>query len=204
MGRAKNILRLTYITLLVLVGCSNQNTDVATIAVNSDAEYNSTFEELHLGELYNFDFSLPHADERWVRVWVEKYIDGEKQEDPLIELSYGMSPNKYEEGSLGFGVINPHSDTPLGFLYAPGVTQEPRKIDLNEIKEELPFNGDYAIGNDVEELQLGETLVLGVYRRPADNLIKMYDYQNEEELLTMIQDDHIVLLLKIKVEEEKE
>ncbi|CAH0240973.1 hypothetical protein [Peribacillus simplex] len=58
---------------------------------------------------------LTNADKTWVNVSIESYKDG-KQEPQLIDkLSYGLSPNKVEEGNLGFGIINTN-DTRLCFL----------------------------------------------------------------------------------------
>jgi len=54
----------------------------------------NTFEDLNLGILFDFDFTLPNADNSWVNLWVERYIDGEKESQRLTQLSYGNSPNE--------------------------------------------------------------------------------------------------------------
>ncbi len=54
--------------LLVISECTNSNDQLATISVNFNSEYVKTFDDLQLGLLYDFDFKLPNADKRWVRI----------------------------------------------------------------------------------------------------------------------------------------
>ncbi|MFE4894846.1 hypothetical protein [Peribacillus butanolivorans] len=189
---------ISILSLIIISGCTNKDS-IATISVNSDSEHTNTFKKLNLGELYDFDFKLNNADKTWVNVWIESYKDGKQEPQPLAELSYGKSPNKLEEGNLGFGIINTN-DTRLGFLYAPNVTAAPQKID--KIHSVGVFSGwDYAIGEDKVELKLGETYLLGAYRESNGNSIRTYNLQDENEVKKMISDDKIVFLLKIKIEE---
>ncbi|MFD4932686.1 hypothetical protein ACFWMS_28290 [Peribacillus butanolivorans] len=189
---------ISILSLIIISGCTNKDS-IATISVNSDSEHTNTFKKLNLGELYDFDFKLNNADKTWVNVWIESYKDGKQEPQPLAELSYGKSPNKVEEGNLGFGIINTN-DTRLGFLYAPNVTATPQKID--KIHSVGVFSGwDYAIGEDTVELILGETYLLGAYRESNGNSIRTYNLQDENEVKKMISDDKIVFLLKIKIEE---
>ncbi|KRF60649.1 hypothetical protein ASG99_26180 [Bacillus sp. Soil768D1] len=189
---------ISILSLIIISGCTNKDS-IATISVNSDSEHTNTFKKLNLGELYDFDFKLNNADKTWVNVWIESYKDGKQEPQPLAELSYGKSPNKVEEGNLGFGIINTN-DTRLGFLYAPNVTATPQKID--KIHSVGVFSGwDYAIGEDKVELKLGETYLLGAYRESNGNSIRTYNLQDENEVKKMISDDKIVFLLKIKIEE---
>ncbi|MBK5445006.1 MULTISPECIES: hypothetical protein [unclassified Peribacillus] len=189
---------ISILSLIIISGCTNKDS-IATISVNSDSEHTNTFKKLNLGELYDFDFKLNNADITWVNVWIESYKDGKQEPQPLAELSYGKSPNKVEEGNLGFGIINTN-DTRLGFLYAPNVTATPQKID--KIHSVGVFSRwDYAIGEDKVELKLGETYLLGAYRESNGNSIRTYNLQDENEVKKMISDDKIVFLLKIKIEE---
>ncbi|MEK4534547.1 hypothetical protein NST21_04195 [Peribacillus sp. FSL K6-1552] len=189
---------ISILSLIIISGCTNKDS-IATISVNSDSEHTNTFKKLNLGELYDFDFKLNNADKTWVNVWIESYKDGKQEPQPIAELSYGKSPNKVEEGNLGFGIINTN-DTRLGFLYAPNVTATPQKID--KIHSVDVFSGwDYAIGEDKVELKLGETYLLGAYRESNGNSIRTYNLQDENEVKKMISDDKIVFLLKIKIEE---
>ena len=193
------IFSLILILPLIISGCTNSKDSIATITVNSDSEHTNIFKKLNLGKLYDFDFKLNNADKTWVNVWIESYKDGKQEPQPLAELSYGKSPNKVEEGNLGFGIINTN-DTRLAFLYAPNVTATPQKID--KIHSVGVFSGwDYAIGEDKVELKLGETYLLGAYRESNGNSIRTYNLQDENEVKKMISDDKIVFLLKIKIEE---
>lgn len=185
--------------LIVSSGCSISSKKIATISVNSDSEYVNTFEDLNLGILYDFDFKLPNADSSWVNVWVESYKDGVKEPQPLSQLSYGLSPKKVEEGNVGFGIINPNTDTPLVFLYGPNVSTTPQKIE--KINSPGMFSGwEYAIDDRKVELNLGKTYLLGVYRQSSQNSIRTYDLQDEDEVKKMITEDNMVFLLKIKIE----
>jgi hypothetical protein len=188
------------LSLIIISGCTNSKDSIATISINSDSEHTNTFKKLNLGQLYDFDFKLNSADKTWVNVWIESYKDGKQVPQPLTELSFGKSPNKVEEGNLGFGIINTDDDDRLSFLYAPNVTTTPQKID--KIHSVGVFSGwDYAIGEGKVELKLGETYLLGAYRESKGNSIRTYDLQDENEVKKMIKDDSIVFLLKIKIEE---
>ncbi|MFJ7508339.1 hypothetical protein ACIQW7_02480 [Peribacillus simplex] len=187
------------LSLIIISGCTNSKDSIATISVNSDSEHTNTFKKLNLGELYDFDFKLNNADKTWVNVWIESYKDGKQEPQPIDKLSYGLSPNKVEEGNLGFGIINTN-DTLLCFLYSPNATTTPQKID--KIHSVGVFSGwDYAIGEEKVELKLGETYLLGAYRESNGNSIRTYNLQNENEVKKMISDDKVVFLLKIKIEE---
>ena len=78
----KNYYIISSILLFILIlssGCTNTSEKVATISVNSDSEYVNTFEDLNLGILFDFDFSLPNADKSWVNLWVDRYTLMEKK-----------------------------------------------------------------------------------------------------------------------------
>ncbi|WP_332699430.1 hypothetical protein [Halalkalibacter lacteus] len=173
---------------------------IATISVNTDSEYVNTFEDLNLGILFDFDFKLPNADKSWVNLWVERYNDGEKESQPLTQLSYGNSPNEVDEGHLGFGMINPNSEDTLVFLYGPAVRTQPSIIE-KKTKTDIFSSWDYAIGNEEVELEIGETKILAAYRETESNSISTVDLQDEESVNRMIKQDNIVLLLKVKIEE---
>ncbi len=155
------------ILLLLGAGCTNANNQVATITANPNSTYETTFKDLGIGVLYDFNFYLPDADKRWVRMWVERYRDGQKDPQPLTQISYGLSPKKVKEGHLGFGIINPDNEHSSIFLYAPGVSQKPKKIKQS-INTNLPRSGGYAIGDGKVELELGKTNILAVYRRASE------------------------------------
>ncbi|MGO4889521.1 hypothetical protein ACJ2A9_17375 [Anaerobacillus sp. MEB173] len=200
----KNYFILSVIILSSLIlssGCSNSSNKVATISVNSDSEYVKTFEDLNIGILYDFNFKLLNADKRWVNLWVERYNDGKKVSQPLAQLSYGNSPIEVDEGHLGFGMINPNSEDTFVFLYGPSVSTQPSIIE-KESKTDMFIARDYAIGDEEVELELGETIILAAYRETGSNSISTVDLQDEESVNRMIKQDDMVLLLKLKVDEE--
>ncbi len=199
MKKIKLIFIATLIFLLIS-GCSKPNEETATISANADSEYVHTFTDLNLGILYDFDFRLPDADKRMVTIWVEGYKEGEKGPDPITQLIYGSSPNHFSEGHLGFGMINSSIEEPLLFLYAPSVSSTPHKIEKLDVSGGVS-TWDYAIGDEKVALSLGETKLLAVYRQSSDNVIRTFDYQDEEAIEQMIKEDSQVLLLKMKIEE---
>jgi len=186
--------------LLFLSGCTNQkNTEIATISSNTDSKYMSTFKDLNLGILYDFDFKLNDADKRWIDLWVESYKDGQLESKSLTSLSFGQSPNKVEEGNIGFGIIKT-DDESFAFLYGPGVQVTPQKI--GKIQSVAGISGwDYAIGDKTVKLELNETYLLGVYRESKGNSMRTYDLQDENEVKKMIDDDRLVYLLKVKIDD---
>ncbi|MBT2640469.1 hypothetical protein [Bacillus sp. ISL-39] len=199
----KNYLIHSFIFILVLVlssGCSNLDDKTATISVNSDSEYVNTFEDLNLGILFDFDFTLYNADKSWVNLWVERYNDGTKETPPLTQLSYGNSPNKVNEGSMGFGMINPNSEDPLVFLFGPDVWTQPQIIKKESTANRLS-TWDYAIGKEEVELEMGETKILAVYRETENDSLRAVNLQDEETIKEIINQDDTVLVLKVKIEE---
>lgn len=193
--------------LLVVSGCSNQSNKeekIAYISANVNSEYEKVFKKIGLGILFDFNLKLPHANRSWVTVWVEGYKNGGDEPIHLTEMSYGLSPNKVEEGHMGFGIINPNSDNPSFFLYSPSGSITPHNIDENFFyKEGIIRSWDYAIGNETISLETEETKILAVYR-VGKNSLQTYDYQEMNSIKQMIDEDLTVLLLKIKVEERSE
>ncbi|MFC5464181.1 hypothetical protein [Lederbergia graminis] len=199
----KNRIILSSILLIFFIssiGCSNSNEKKVTIAKNSDSEYVNTFEELSLGLLFDFELKLPQADKRWINLWVERYIDGKKDPEPLTHLSYGNSPKENDEGKLGFGMINPSSEDSLLFLYGPNVRTHPTLIE-NEPKTDIFTAWDYAIGDEEVEIKMGETKVLAIYLESNNNFMRSLNLSDEESIKNIIKEHNTVLLLKIKIQE---
>lgn len=194
-------LAIMFTTILLISGCSqNENQKEPTIALNTDSEYHKTFENLNLGYIGDFEFYLPDADKRWVNIWVERYIDGVKDPEPLTQLSYGNSPNKVDEGSLGFGMINPYGEDTLVFLYAPGVSNQPAIIGKEKRPDSIS-SWENAIGEEKVALKIDEPIILAAYRQTDNNSISSKNLQDEESINRMIREDDMVLLLKIVIEE---
>ncbi len=198
---------LIIITIIVLtVGCSqDSNSDkIAYISANPHSQYEATFKDLNLGVLFDFKFKLYNADKSWVKLWVEAYKDGEKIEtSPITQLTYGLNPNNIEEGSLGFGIINPLGDEPQVLLYSPGVRTNLQSIENILFKSDISGTWDYAIGNESTGLEYGEEKVLAVYRQ-FKHATKIYDYQDIDSINKMKEEDVMVLLFKIRIDKSNE
>lgn len=201
MKKSYLISSFTIIFLLFSISGCGKN-DVSTISVHSDSEYMTTFEDLNLGTVCDFDLKNYNADSNWVNIWVEHYKDGEMDPQPVTKLTYGMSPNKVDEGRVGMAIVETDDNSPLIFLYSPSAKTSMTKV--GEIPSVNVFRGwDSAIGEEEQELELGETYLLGAYRVSAGDFIRTYDLQDEEEVKKMIDDDSHVFLLKIKLEENR-
>lgn len=199
----KSYLIISFIIVFLLFtisGCSKE--DISTISVHSDSVYVTTFKDLNLGTVYDFDLKNYNADSNWVNIWVEHYKDGEMDPQPVTKLTYGMSPNRVEEGRIGMAIVETDDDSPFVILYSPSAKTSMRKV--GELPSVNVFRGwDSAIGEEEQELELGETYLLGAYRVSAGNSIRTYDLQDEEQVKKMINDDSHVFLLKIKLEENR-
>jgi hypothetical protein len=201
---------MIYLLILVSIiifttGCNNQknqeNQKIAYISANIDSNYEKTFKDLHLGILFDFNLKLPKADKSWVRIWVEGYSNGNPVEPfPLTQMSYGLSPNKIDEGQMGFGMINPNSDETQMFFYSINTSLSPITIDNSFFINSGMTTYDYAIGSKTIGLDSGEELLLAVYRQEKESMYT-YDYQDPDSIKKMIDEDSTLLLLKIKVEE---
>lgn len=195
---------LMIFTIMMSVGCQSQP-DQSTIRAHGDSKYQDTFKELGIGKLFDFSYQLPEANNRWVNVWVDRYRDGKKDENPLIELSYGNNPENYEEGSLGLGILRTNSDDASMFLYAEDMKLEP--VSVGRLFEEgYPTSYGFTIEEDEDvTLQLGETKALAVYfQAPQKDVVKIRDSRDEEELLEIIEESAVVLVLHMKIEERME
>lgn len=186
--------------LLFSAGCSSTGEEAATLTFNPNSDYTNTFRELHLGNLSDFNFKLNHADKRWVNLWVEQYIDGEKEPDPLVELSYGNSPNEVEEGNLGLGIIDTGEDY-LAFLYGPSVSMKPTSFSSQTNSAVLNSALSFEEGEEIK-LETGETRILAAYSETDSSIVSTMNLQNEALINKMIKEREMVLLLKIKIEDD--
>ncbi|MYL70415.1 hypothetical protein GLW00_06130 [Halobacillus litoralis] len=189
---------LLLIGLCILTGCAMAEGTDPFIKANPDSEYETTYKELGIGQIHDFHFTLPNADERWVRVWMEGYKNGEKINEPLAELSYGQSPGQDEEGHLGIGIIRGGGDGAMLHVYAPGVSLIPRESPL-PLNETGISTWEHAVDEEGVNLVLGEEVLLGAYRQSTSGSIQTFDLQDNEQVKQMIHDDTVVLLLKMKV-----
>ncbi|UFU01086.1 hypothetical protein KO561_09175 [Radiobacillus kanasensis] len=196
------------LTLFIVIGFSSQilpansSDSLAIISAKPNSDYNQTFEELGMGVVYDFQMTLPQADETWVKIWVDAYQSGKEiQSNPVGVLSYGLSPNEYEEGHIGLALVEEEGGNPLLVLYAPGVKTLPSQLS---IPLDIVAGGnitDYAIGMEDIHLTEGETKLLAVHRTVKDSAHLM-DWNDATARQTMIQESETALLLKIKVAKE--
>ncbi|QUH26194.1 hypothetical protein [Serpentinicella alkaliphila] len=194
---------LIIISLVFTVGCNKivDNDVVAYISQNSGSKHESTFKELGLGILFDFNLKIPRAEERWVELWVEGYNRGNIVEPPLTKLSYGLKPEKIAEGQMGFGIINSNSDKPLLFLYSEGIRIAPHSVDSDIFVKSSVSSWDYAISSGTFSLESEQEKVLAVYRQNEGQMRMGYNYEDADAIDEMIRDNDTVLLLKIRVDD---
>ncbi|WP_217586267.1 hypothetical protein [Lentibacillus saliphilus] len=203
-------MRKSYVCLFVIIvfllmtttSCSESKSEntLPTISIAQDSNYEKTFDDLGLGILFDFNFYLPQADKRVVKLSVEKYENGRKASEPVAQLVYGNSLNEVDEGRLGFGMLNTDSEDMLSVLYSPHVSQ----IDAMNVSSDRPRASAwyYAFGEEEEiKLTLGEPQLLAAYRETEKSVIKIVDLQDEASVQQMIKDHDLVLLLKLTVKE---
>lgn len=194
--------------LLLLAGCSMSasvdDEHLAYLSHEQEDEHEKMYHEMEIGILLNYHLRLPKADETWVNVWVEGYEDGKPMSPPrLTELSYGFAMDEIQEGNMGFGIIQPAEGEELFSLYAPGMTNAPKKVLNNPIDREMPYGWGYTMDEEIT-LDSGDTKVIGVYYQSGKKgEIRSVDVKSEEGIERMITDENVVLLLKIKVEQKK-
>jgi len=186
--------------MLMSAGCTDSvdDTEAATVSVQSDSEYVQTFKELQLGTLADFTVNLPRENEGSLRLWVERYQEGKIDPQPVAELSFDLDAKEAAESPVGFGMIDADPESLLVFLYGPGVKTAPEKIE-NFHSSGTFFGWEYALGDEPASLKTGETIILGAYRQSSGNSIQTYDLQSKKGLEEMVRDDRVVLVLKMEI-----
>lgn len=207
-------MRRKYIILLLIailistlaIGCRSEGEDVdeniaASVSINSDSNYIGTFTELNLGSIFDFNLKLHKADRSIVTIWVEGYKDGNPMsEESIAELAYRFSPKDVEEGHMGLAIFNHNFNSQL-LIYSANAKSltNPKSIEGYSFNEYGIIAGDYAIGSEIVSLESGQEKLLAAYRQ-ADYSLRTIDYDNEDSIEKMIEEDEIVLLFKIMVE----
>ncbi|MED5020430.1 hypothetical protein P9847_24480 [Paenibacillus chibensis] len=187
------------VLIMLLGGCSSrpEADTLAVIQAQKGSEYAEMFNALSLGNIFDYNLSLPHADKTWVEVWVEGYKKGKKmQESPLISLSYGFAPSKTSAGALGWGIVKEGGAQKSMILYAPGVSTGLNSVP-DVIDKNLSSMMGSVIGDQKLELKAGESAILAVWRQ---NESGGYHTYGPEQLEEMLQTDTVTLVLKIKVD----
>lgn len=189
-----------FLFLLFGAACNGENTNIASIKVNQDSSYVTTFKDLSLGDIHDFKFSLPEGENKWITLWVEAYRDGVKDTESLISLSFGNYLNEVNEESLGFGLTELDSGEELAILYAPGVST--RAIIKDDSKGSGLNFWEYTVDENSVELEIGVTKVLAIYREVEGDSIEMIYRNDEQAVEDAIEQSNLAYLLKIMIEEE--
>lgn len=201
---------ITVLTLLILLfGCSKGGDSeseeyIAYISANRDSDYVRMFEDLSIGNLFDFHLKQLKADQAWVNISVEGYYQGKPVEPfPLISLVYGRSPEgAVEEGPVRIGFIRSNQGMPSLFIKTSSVGMLPQSIEHPMMTAGAGSIWDYVIGEEPIGLKDGETKLLGVHRRfEANQPMQLHHLkQDSGAIQKMIEEDMAVLLFKIKVE----
>lgn len=191
---------ILFLIVMLSAGCTSKDNDVATVSANPDSDFVATFNKLNLGNLFDFEFKLPEAENKWVYLWVESYVNGVKEPDPLISLGFGSSPDEKIQDNIGFTMISLSSEETYVFLYGPGVSGR-RKIE-HGLGEDVFNSLEYAISNKTVGIELGEEKLLAVYRETKSNSIQSLNFDDEQVVEKAIEKSDLVYLLKIIIEEE--
>lgn len=182
---------------------NEENDYIGYVRAYEDSYYTTTFEKLNLGDIFNFHLVLNDADNHWVTLTVDEYIEGEKQEE-VGSLTYGKSVDEIAEGNIGYAILNPHNDNASILLYGTGASfagSEP--LNTREEVEYTSFGGDYAIASENVGLEVGEAKRLAVYRY-AGNTWHMYDYQDDDDFQRLLDDSVRTLVFYIQISEDHE
>ena len=199
-------LRLIILIIIMIfsAGCSKNATDdkIAYISANTNSEYSKVYKELLLGTLFDFNLRLPDADKSWVTIWVEAYRNG-KSVEPLhiIELTYGLNPEKKVEGHMGFGMLYNNDETQV-FLYSKGIKTSNQNI-TNLLSKHACSAWNYAIGDKPVGIDSGKEVILATYIQNEGSIKAGYDYTDINSIKQMISENKTVLLLKIKIEKKE-
>lgn len=195
------MLIIIIIAMFFSAGCSKYtaNDKIAYISANTNSEYSKVYKELLLGTLFDYNLRLPSADKSWVTIWVEGYSNG-KAVAPfhIVELSYGLNPEKTTKGHIGFGMLYNNNDTQI-FLYSKGIKTDNQNIN-NLLSKYAVSAWNYAIGDKPVGLDPGKEVTLAVYIQNKGSIKAGYNYTDINSIKQMISENKTVLLLKIKVE----
>lgn len=191
---------IIFLLLIISVGCNSEKKGIATVLANPNSDFVATFNKLDLGNLFDFEFKLPEAGDKCVYLWVESYVDGIKDPDPLINLSYRSSPDEEVKDHIGFAILNLTSEETYVSLYGSGASSR-RKVNFG-LEEDVLNSLEYAIGNKPVELELGEEKILAVYRETKGNSVKTLNYDDEQVVEKAIEQSDLIYLFKIVIEKE--
>ncbi|UOQ84536.1 hypothetical protein [Gracilibacillus salinarum] len=187
--------------IIVAAGCSNKS-DGATIVVNDEIAYNQTIQDLQLGYMTSFDLQMDDEQNNEITVWVEEYLDGEREHETLMETVLMASESKR---SIGMGVLDLSDESKKIILYE----KEGSDISSSWTTVKIPVNEegikemDTVVGEEKVEILPGETKILAAYRETAGNAINPLQFEDQALFEKMIADSSFVLVLKMKIEQKE-
>lgn len=192
---------LLFLTLIIGVGCNGRNNHVATISATPESDYVATFNQLNLGNLFDFEIKLPKGANKWITLWVDSYIDGVEEPEPLIRLSFSSNPDEKVQDHLGFAMISLNSEETHTYvtLYGPGVSGR-REVD-HLLREDVFNTLEYAISDKAVGIEQGVEKLLAVYRETKGSAVHSLNFDDEQVVEKAIEESELVYLLKIMIEE---
>ncbi|MHA7964724.1 hypothetical protein ACX93W_11310 [Paenibacillus sp. CAU 1782] len=194
------------IAVLLLASCAKTENDdnaIAILSPNKDLPHAESIKVAGLGHLLDYQIQLPRANESWLRVWLEGYVDGKRvQEDPIWEMSFGNSPFANENGPLGVGFI-PFEDSVLVYGYGPSGKLLPNRLPDEYSVAINNANLAYAATEDnVIRLQPDESRIIGTYwQMKVGESLRSADFLDEEDVMAFTREHSVVLLIKAQVTE---
>ena len=193
---------ILFLFLVLSAGCNGRNNHVATISATPESDYVATFDKLNLGNLFDFEIKLPKGENKWITLWVDSYIDGIKDPEPLIRLSFSSTPDEKIQDHLGFAMMSLNAEETYAYvsLYGPNVSGR-REVD-HLLREDIFNTLEYAISDKAVGIELGEEKLLAVYRETKGSAVHSLNFDDEQVIEKAIEENDLVYLLKIMIEEE--
>lgn len=188
--------------LFMLSSCNRGDAKIsdAIISVNQESDYTSTFSELDLGIVFDYLLTIDRPENQLIEMWVESYQNGELEKEPLVQLIMNIDSQPVKKERFGLGIIK-EDQSSQAFLYGPGVKASSVKFEKVPSQHGVSSWGT-TIGEKAENLQMNQTYLLGVYVESHSNSMHAYNYEDPEDIQTMIKENKRVYLLKVIIHEQ--
>lgn len=189
---------LGVILLMFVTGCAKAEEDTAVIKYKSNSNHQQAFRELSLGELREFEFQYPENESTEVEIWIDYYINGEKQNDPT-SLTFRTMEDDNDKGFFGMGLIRHQGKEPIFFLYGPNQSIQDKRRE-EDVWGSLQISGwQHHPGDKGITLETGEEVAVTAYSGTTSNETRMYNLGDKDELRNLVNKHEVVLLLKAKL-----
>ncbi|MFG6115803.1 hypothetical protein ACGTN9_11470 [Halobacillus sp. MO56] len=190
------------ILLVLAAGCAKAESDEVTIQKNPESDYQKTFQDLALGELNEYEIQFPKDADLEGEIFVEVYENGVMQEN-TSSLSLDWE-EKEQEGTFGVGYVTSPMEEPSMLLFSQSGTLRTQQLEETKWKELSIRGWQDAVNGDELTLKHGKEYILGAYKGTTGNETRMYDLTAEEELEEMLNEHELVLLFKIRIDENEQ